>query len=146
MGRIAVAAGCVVAILIGGFLNLHYIVSLCDEMLNIIDQSLEQVARTGSDDADALVAHLQSSDGGRHERAGASARLAGALSTAGGEEDFGDQLHTGAEMLSSDAYLFLSPLTTSRSESGPVVEQADHRVHVRTARGSHVALRSPATS
>ena len=39
-----------------------------------------------------------------------------------------------------------SPLTTSRSESGPVVEQADHRVHVRTARGSHVALRSPATS
>ena len=55
MGRIAVAAGCVVAILIGGFLSLNYVISLCDEMLDTIDQSLEQVARTGSDDADALT-------------------------------------------------------------------------------------------
>lgn len=55
MGRIAVAAGCIAAILIGGFANLYYVASLCDEMLGIIDHSLEQLARTGADDADALA-------------------------------------------------------------------------------------------
>lgn len=56
MGRIAVAVGCILFIVVGGLINLHYIESLCDEMSAQVEISLHSLAETGSDDGRSLQA------------------------------------------------------------------------------------------
>ena len=55
MGRIAVAAGCIILIVIGGLVSLHYVESVCDDILEQIDLSLAQLTETGEDDGRALT-------------------------------------------------------------------------------------------
>ena len=56
MGRIAVAVGCILLIVVGGLINLHYIEALCDEITAQVESSLRSLAETGSDDGRSLQA------------------------------------------------------------------------------------------